>query len=144
MRKEKGITLIALVVTIIVLLILAGVCVAALTGENGLIRQANRADVRTRAAEIEERVNIEFAAMYSEILYGKTSFTSSDLSTLTANLSEISQDITIAPTSITGTADEITVSVKSTSEAYGEFDPSKVTATINTKTQVVTLLDVKE
>ena len=36
-KKEKGITLIALVITIIVLLILAGVTVATLTGDNGLL-----------------------------------------------------------------------------------------------------------
>lgn len=37
-RSEKGITLIALVITVIVLLILAGVSIAVLTGENGLLR----------------------------------------------------------------------------------------------------------
>ena len=39
MRKEKGITLIALVITIIVLLILAGVTIATLTGDNRIINQ---------------------------------------------------------------------------------------------------------
>ena len=36
-RKNKGITLIALVITIIVLLILAAVSIATLTGENGIL-----------------------------------------------------------------------------------------------------------
>ena len=36
-KKEKGITLIALVITIIVLLILAGVTIATLTGDNGIL-----------------------------------------------------------------------------------------------------------
>ena len=40
--REKGITLIALVVTIIVLLILAGVAIATLTGKNGLITRAKQ------------------------------------------------------------------------------------------------------
>ena len=40
-NKELGITLIALAVTIIVMLILAGVTMAALTSENGIINQAN-------------------------------------------------------------------------------------------------------
>ncbi len=35
--KEKGVTLIALVITIIVLLILAGVSIATLTGDNGIL-----------------------------------------------------------------------------------------------------------
>ncbi len=38
--SNKGITLIALIVTIIVLLILAGVTIATLTGENGLLRKS--------------------------------------------------------------------------------------------------------
>ena len=43
MRKQKGITLIALVITIIVLLILAGVTVATLTGDNGLLQKSTSA-----------------------------------------------------------------------------------------------------
>ena len=41
--RNKGITLIALVVTIVVLLILAGVSISMLTGENGIVTQAQRA-----------------------------------------------------------------------------------------------------
>ena len=37
MKNNKGITLIALVITIIVLLILAGISIAMLTGENGIL-----------------------------------------------------------------------------------------------------------
>ena len=42
-KKENGITLIALVITIIVLLILAGVSIAMLTGDNGILTQAQNA-----------------------------------------------------------------------------------------------------
>ena len=37
MKRDKGITLIALVVTIIVLLILAGISISMLTGQNGIL-----------------------------------------------------------------------------------------------------------
>ena len=50
MMKEKGITLIALVITIIVLLILSGVSIAMLTGNNGILTQAQRAKEATEAA----------------------------------------------------------------------------------------------
>ena len=43
MRNQKGITLIALVITIIVLLILAGVSIAMLTGQNGILTRATDA-----------------------------------------------------------------------------------------------------
>ena len=42
-KKENGITMISLVVTIIVLIILAGIGVMAITGDNGLINRANNA-----------------------------------------------------------------------------------------------------
>ena len=58
LKKEKGITLIALVVTIIVLLILAGVSIAMLTGENGILTQARNAKDRTEEARIEEENRI--------------------------------------------------------------------------------------
>ena len=48
-RKNKGITLIALVITIVILLILAGIAIAALTGDNGLFsREIGRASCRER------------------------------------------------------------------------------------------------
>ena len=52
--KERGITLIALVITIIVLLILAGVSIAMLTGDNGILTQARNAKEKTeKASELE-------------------------------------------------------------------------------------------
>ena len=55
MRKNnKGITLIALVITIIVLLILAGVTIATLTGENGILTQANKAKTSNEEGEAKE------------------------------------------------------------------------------------------
>ena len=50
MKKNKGITLIALVITIIVLLIIAGVSIAMLTGENGILIQAIKAKENTEQA----------------------------------------------------------------------------------------------
>lgn len=52
--NESGITLIALVITIIVLLILAGVSIAMLTGDNGILNQATDAEKKTTLAEYEE------------------------------------------------------------------------------------------
>ena len=56
--KEQGITLIALVVTIVVLLILAGVSISMLTGENGIVTQAQRAKEDSRGGEVKERVEM--------------------------------------------------------------------------------------
>ena len=56
--KNKGITLIALVITIIILLILASVTIATLTGENGIITKATEAKEKTEQAAIEEQLRL--------------------------------------------------------------------------------------
>lgn len=50
-KNNKGITLIVLVITIIVLLILAGVSIAMLSGDNGILTQAKLAKEETGEAE---------------------------------------------------------------------------------------------
>ena len=63
MKKENGITLIALIVTIIVLLILAGVSIATLTGQNGILTQAQKAKENTELSS--EKEGIELAVQSS-------------------------------------------------------------------------------
>ena len=58
-KKQTGITLIALVITIIVLLILAGVSIATLTGNNGILKQANQAKENNKVATAKEKVQVE-------------------------------------------------------------------------------------
>ena len=65
LKNNRGITLIALVITIIVLLILAGVSIAMLTGENGILNQATDARDDTKAAEIREKVEMAVQAAYA-------------------------------------------------------------------------------
>ena len=56
--NQKGITLIALVITIIVLLILAGVAISMLSGENGILRQAAKAKEQTEKKSTLEQVQL--------------------------------------------------------------------------------------
>ena len=57
-KKERGITILALVITIIVLLILAGITIGAITGNNGLIGQTQDAKLETKKAQIKEDLDI--------------------------------------------------------------------------------------
>ncbi len=68
LRKErnKGITLIALVITIIVLLILAGVTITTLTGDNGILAQANKAKTQTEKSAEEEKLKVAIMGSYDE------------------------------------------------------------------------------
>ena len=58
MKKEKGITIIALVITAIVLLILAGVSIGALNGDSGLVNQALDAESGTETEHEKEILGI--------------------------------------------------------------------------------------
>ena len=67
-KGTKGITLIALVVTIIILLILAGVSIAMLTGNNGVLTQAKSAKENTRVGEVQEKVKLAAQAALTDNL----------------------------------------------------------------------------
>ena len=67
-KSTKGITLIALVVTIIILLILAGVSIAMLTGNNGVLTQAKSAKENTRVGEVQEKVKLAAQAALTDNL----------------------------------------------------------------------------
>ena len=64
MNTTEGITLIALVITIIVLLILAGVAIATLTGDNGILKKAGDAKTQTEQAKEDENLKIAIAGSY--------------------------------------------------------------------------------
>ena len=84
-KKEtnKGITLIALVITIIVLLILAGVSIATLTGENGIITQAQEAKKRTEEAQIKEEIELAYI-----LVEGQSYISNSDINKKAEELQE--------------------------------------------------------
>ena len=56
MRDTRGITLIALIITIIVLLILAGIVISSITAENGILGKAKMAEVRTEEEQAREKL----------------------------------------------------------------------------------------
>lgn len=58
-REKKGITLIALVITIIVLLILAGITLVTLSGQNGILTKTSEAKKGTDIANIKEQIQIK-------------------------------------------------------------------------------------
>ena len=67
LKQTKGITLIALVITIIVLLILAGVSIAMLTGQNGILTQANNATIQQSHGAVREGIALAYNEYQIEI-----------------------------------------------------------------------------
>ena len=72
-KDEKAITLIALVITIIVLLILAAISIGAIFGENGLLAKAQLAGFATEMKQIEENVRLKRAEIQANNASGEGS-----------------------------------------------------------------------
>jgi len=66
MKNQNGITLIALVITIIVLLILAGVAIAMLSGDNGILNKATQSSYKTAIATAQDQINLEASELIAD------------------------------------------------------------------------------
>jgi len=102
LRKEEnisnGITLIALVLTIIVLLILAGISIATLTGENGLLTKSTTAEEQTKFTNAEEKVKLAVMASYNTNSELDTSMLKENLNAINGietKVEEVSFNLTI-------------------------------------------------
>ncbi len=70
-NNDKGITLVALVITIIVLLILAGITIAALSGENGILKRAAQARYEEQIGQTKDLISMEVYDAATEFYYDK-------------------------------------------------------------------------
>ena len=121
LKTNKGITLIALVITIIVLLILAGVTIATLTGDNGILTKAQNAKTQNDKATVKEKVDLAIAASLDET--GKI-----NLEQLKTNLNNvdginpIKEDLTDSSFPLEVTVDGIKVTIKK--DSNGKYSTS--------------------
>ena len=93
-QKNKGITLIALVITVIVLLILAGVTIATLTGENGILTRASDAREQTERTNVIEQARTDILGIQTEKKEGN--ITKGELKTvLDKYFDDVPEDFTI-------------------------------------------------
>ncbi len=65
-KKKNGITLIALVVTIVILIILATISINAIIGDNGLITNAKRAETEYTHAKVWEAMEMEYSSYWAD------------------------------------------------------------------------------
>ena len=91
MKNQKGVTLIALVVTIIVLIIIAGISIAALLGDNGVITRSKQAKQDQIKGEVRDQITLAVASakMLAEQESANTSsgfLAESDLLTATSKI----------------------------------------------------------
>jgi Tfp pilus assembly major pilin PilA len=91
-KQQKGITLVALVITIIVLLILAGVSISLVVGQNGVLTRATNAVSSNKASTAKQAVSMALSSVEMEYYTAWTqnqSTTRSQYYTDTALLTEI-------------------------------------------------------
>lgn len=107
-KKQEGITLVALVITIIVLLILAGVSISLVVGRNGVLTQASDAVKTTNIASAKQDVEMAVAGVFTQYMAGKAEDQSKTLSeyltvtNLQANATDTSATWTVDSTSGVG------------------------------------------
>ncbi len=89
-KEAKGITLISLVITIIILLILAGVTLSLTLGDNGIITQAQKAKEAGEIAAIKE--DLQLAILDKELEKGGTGLTQEELEEIAGNYGEMQED----------------------------------------------------
>ena len=129
-RVEKGITLIALVITIIVLLILAGVALAMLTGDSGILTNADNAKLQTAISNAESSIQMAYMDIKTEVYAIEAG--SSTLTAMTANdMVTIAQRYCPSATIAKGTGASITIdySLASGSDKVASTDLAKATIT---------------
>ena len=122
LRQNNAITLIALVITIIVLLILAGITIASLTGDNGLLVRAVSAKENTEQAQVQEELQLavisssidsngkynasKAATEITKILLGATASTNATSNTITGTYNGYTYNVDKdGKVTITGNAD---------------------------------------
>ncbi len=120
-KLEKGITLIALVITIIVLLILAGISISMLTGENGILNRAVIAREKTRRGEIIENLRLKIYEKQSE---NKGKITEKELKEILEEEGTLSDEKNILDRTLTTEKENYKIKV---SEICNNLSPSPAT-----------------
>ena len=124
MKNEKGITLLALVVSVVVLIILAGISIGALLGRNGIIEKSQEA--RNKTEEMQNSTARNRDALYNELTGEKTSSGESGAGTISLELGleKPSETSIKATANITGEVSEIVSCnfyIKKTTEDEGAY-----------------------
>ena len=118
LRNKKGITLIALVVTIVVLLILAGVTISLLLDENGIIAKSK--DAKNNAIESDEKEKVEMAYVSATLKKLGDTVTAEELQT------ELDLSVGIGKTDVTTNGDDTLNVLFSDTEHKFNVDEGKV------------------
>ena len=137
MKNKKGITLIALVITIIVLLILAGVSISMISSQDGILNKATGAKEKMNNAEEVEQIQLAVMASYNEegqIDCGKLKTELNKIKEITPITEEISLPIIVE---ING----YKIQIRSNGTVRGEQEIKKLNVTLNATYEGIRIKD---
>ncbi len=86
--NKKGITLVALIVTIIILLILATITISLIVGEDGIVKKTKESKDKTELTQIAERLDNASSAVITDSYYFQSSFDVSNILSVKSRLIE--------------------------------------------------------
>ena len=129
-KRNSGITLVALVITIIVLLIMAGVSIALVVGDNGVLSKAKEAKTGSLVAEEKEQVNLAYSSALTKNL--GAAVTAENLQT------ELDESVGSGKTTVTVNGNNITVLFNETGNTYN-LNNGRVTESNNGSTSLTDL-----
>ena len=112
MKQSKGITLVALVITIILMLILAGISIQAMTG-TGIFESAKRAELENKRAQVSEYLNLKLLTQQMLNSTGSAEkiikATREDVNKNISELKEIGKEVTVEETSTEEDGEEVEI-----------------------------------
>lgn len=149
MKNQKGITLIALVVTIVVLLILAGTSIAMLTGENGIITNAQKSSYANTEGEVIDKMQLVFSSVSTEVRVKsatEVNYDASSESNITSFVTLIKKDLEITDGdskgyTVTPDTDGKTIKISYSDSIFktgGKFNAIECTITLTTDSATLT------
>ena len=122
MKEQKGITLVALVITIIVLLILAGVSLSLISGDDGILSNASEAKKQTEISNAKDAVGLAVQTLVSDYYEGR--YSTNTINSSVTIQSYISSNLASKVTGYTVSVSGTTVTVS------GGGLPSNITGTL--------------
>ena len=123
-NNKNGITLIALVITIIVLLILAGISLSLVLGNNGVLKKAADAKIRNTQSTTKEQIQLEVAGSYDINEY------KIDENKLRLNLENIGAKVNGNKFPITAELNGFEFSIKSNGDVVEAGEEAKINVTV--------------
>ena len=132
MKNQKGITLVALVITIVVLLILAGVTISMVLGPNGVLTNSRKAKENSARGTANDALSTALSSLSTDYYANGTSGTM--LAQVTKdNLEAILTGYEITVGNVSGEGDNATIKVRMKDKSKGDIFTGTVTATLTIK-----------